>query len=298
MQSSAEGAVLPRSLVWATDIDVLPAGRELARRASWTAIRSPANPGHWWGNLLLFDEPPREGDAERWERAFDEEFAGEPLVRHRTFAWDRVDGELGLAREEFVARGYELEQTVGLIARVGHIRPHARENRDVEVRALDPRPGVEEDLWEQVVGLQWAADRDRPDAEAHLAFTRRRQGEHRALFAQGRGAWYVALAGELGRDVVGSCGMVVTGPCGRYQAVDTAEDHRRRGICSRLLVETARLSAERFGAESFVIAADPSYHALGLYESLGFRPVERVAGVCLEPAARSSRAGPQDGGAG
>ena len=30
-----------------------------------------------------------------------------------------------------------------------------------------------------------------------------------------------------------------------------------------------------------MICADPDYHALGLYESLGFVAVERVAGVLL-----------------
>jgi GNAT superfamily N-acetyltransferase len=69
----------------------------------------------------------------------------------------------------------------------------------------------------------------------------------------------------------------------RYQAVDTAADHRRQGVCSRLLVDAARTIAERHGCRRFVIGADPHYHALGLYESLGFRPVERVAGAYLQP---------------
>ena len=34
---------------------------------------------------------------------------------------------------------------------------------------------------------------------------------------------------------------------------------------------------------AFVIGADPHYHALVLYESLGFKPVERVAGAYLQP---------------
>jgi ribosomal protein S18 acetylase RimI-like enzyme len=63
--------------------------------------------------------------------------------------------------------------------------------------------------------------------------------------------------------------------------VDTALAYRRRGICSRLVVEAALLSVERYGAERFVIAADPGYHALGLYESLGFERAEQVVGVCM-----------------
>lgn len=66
--------------------------------------------------------------------------------------------------------------------------------------------------------------------------------------------------------------------------MDTAAAHRRRGICSRLVVEAAHRAAQEFGAERFVIAADPAYHALGLYESLGFERMERVAAVFRPPA--------------
>jgi ribosomal protein S18 acetylase RimI-like enzyme len=71
---------------------------------------------------------------------------------------------------------------------------------------------------------------------------------------------------------------VVTGERGRFQAVDTAEAYRRRGICSRLVVEAGRHGIEQFGAAKLVIVADPEYHALGLYESLGFRCIEHVWG--------------------
>jgi ribosomal protein S18 acetylase RimI-like enzyme len=105
-------------------------------------------------------------------------------------------------------------------------------------------------------------------------------GERKALFRAGRGAWYAALAGG---EVAGSSGVIVTAGLGRFQAVDTAEPHRRKGICSRLVVEAARRATADCGAECFVIAADPGYHALGLYESLGFTRAERVVGVCRCP---------------
>jgi ribosomal protein S18 acetylase RimI-like enzyme len=80
--------------------------------------------------------------------------------------------------------------------------------------------------------------------------------------------------------------VVVTGDRGRLQVVNTASSHRRRGICSRLVVEAASRAREDYGAERFVIAAHPDYHALGLYESLGFERTERVLGVCLWPRVR------------
>jgi ribosomal protein S18 acetylase RimI-like enzyme len=268
--------------VWATDIDVLPLDRVVERRDGFLLVHSPGNPSHYWGNLLLFDEPPGVGDRLRWEALFEEAFADEPRVRHRTFAWDRTDGVAGAAREEFGTRGYDVEETVGLVAE--RLTPHPRENREVEVRALDPAVGADEALWEAVVEIQVAGRDEGHDEEAYRAFSRARLDDRRALFRQGRGAWYVALDPVTG-VVAGSCGVVVTGGRGRFQVVDTALAYRRRGICSRLVVEAAHRAAEDFGAEWFVIVADADYHALGLYEPLGFERREHVVGVCRWPRA-------------
>jgi len=273
----------PRSLVLATDIDVLAIDHTVIQRDGYIVVRSPSNPAFWFGNFLLFDDPPQQGDVERWERLFEREFADEPAVRHRTFRWDRNDGELGTATEEFLGRGYELESLVGLVARPDELVAHARASHDVTIRPLDPATGgPDEPRWAAVHEIQ-VAGRDRQIGEPEYRdFSRARQGELRALFSAGRGAWYVALtpAGEL----AASCGIVTTGDRGRFQAVETAERHRRRGICSRLVVDAAAHAAAEHSLRTLVIVADADYHALGLYESLGFRPRERVSSVCRRPA--------------
>ncbi|HTY97433.1 MAG TPA: GNAT family N-acetyltransferase [Solirubrobacteraceae bacterium] len=276
----------PRSLVWATDLQVLPASRVVERREGYLVVRSPENPLHHWGNFLLFDGPPASGDGERWEQLFEAEFSATPGVDHRAFGWEGTDAAEGEARAEFAARGYELEQLVGLLAAKGGARAHPRENREVTIAPLDPRPGAEPELWEQVMAI-WSAssEEEEPgDLEARRAFVRRRLGELRALFVAGSGSWYVALEGDPG-EVVGCCGIVAAGPVGRFQSVDTRADRRRRGICSRLVVEACRHSERHYGVERFVLVADAGYHALGLYESLGFEPVERIACVKLDPTA-------------
>jgi hypothetical protein len=279
---------IPRSLIRATDFEVLPVSRELRRGPDYLVAASPSNPLHWWGNLLLFDGAPAEGDGARWEELFDAEFAGVERLTHRTFAWEAPGGELGAAHSELVERGYELELTVGLVATARELRQHPRASRAVTVLALDHRPGRDEELWSQVIDVQMAARDTAVDGDGQREFQLIRQRDLRELFAAGRGgAWFVALDPRAGH-VVASCGIVVTGDRGRYQAVDTLEARRGEGICSRLLVDAAGIAAERDGARSFVIGADPGYHALAIYESLGFRAVERVAGAVLP--------GPEDRG--
>jgi ribosomal protein S18 acetylase RimI-like enzyme len=273
-----------RSVGWASSIDVLTLDRVVERRGGFVAVRSPSNPSHYWGNFLLFDEPPREGDASRWEALFEDSFGDEHRVRHRTFAWGRTETDVGAARSEFVDRGYNLDESVALIARAAQLRPHPRESSAVEVRALDPAEGADVEFWAAVVELQVEGRDPGHEEDAYRAFSRQRLDDLCALFRAGRGAWYVALDHETG-TVVGSCGIVATSDRGRYQAVDTAPAFRRRGICSRLVVEAARRSVADYGVERFVIVADRQYHALGLYESLGFERAEHHFGACRWPAA-------------
>jgi len=268
----------PRSIIWATDIDVLPASRVVERRIDHLVIRCPSNANHWWGNFLLFDDPPGLGDGQRWEQIFVAEF---PDARHRAFGWDSPVGALGAAQSELVDAGFELERTVGLIAAPDEMRAHPRANQEVAVRALDPHAGRDSELWDAVLELQVAGRDAAVDEPTHRDFSRSWLGDQRDLFLAGRGGWYVALAAD--GEVVGSCGVVVTAGRGRFRAVDTAQAHRRRGICSRLVVEAARDTVKRFGAEQLVIVADADYHALGLYESLGFLPRERAAAVLRPP---------------
>jgi ribosomal protein S18 acetylase RimI-like enzyme len=271
---------VPRSLVRATDLDVLPLDRVVERRSGFLVIRSPSNPEHFWGNLLLFDEAPLAGDALRWEALFAEEFGDEPRVQHRTFAWDRTDGVFGVTREEFASRGYDIDESIGLVAGASEVMAHPRENREVVVQVLDPAVGEDEALWERVLELQVAGREEEHAEEVFRSFARARLADLRALFRAGRGAWYVAIDPASGA-VAGSCGVVVTAGRGRFQMVETALALRRRGICSRLVVEAAHRASVDYGADRLVIVADVGYHALELYESLGFKRAERVFGVCF-----------------
>jgi ribosomal protein S18 acetylase RimI-like enzyme len=270
-----------QSLVWSTDIDVLPADRQMRRAEGYWIVHSPGNPGHYWGNMLIFDDAPGAGDRARWETLFARELGGIAGVRHRTFAWDRTDGFEGSAAAEFEAAGYELERSVGLIATPEEVLPHPRSDGGVSVRRLDPEAGDDEPAWQAVLELWAAQDQGRHPVGPYREWARLRIQELRRLFATGHGGWFVALDGD---EVVASLGIVVAGTRARYQQVDTRASHRRRGIASRLVADAARLTAEAHPEVAhFVIVADPGYHAVDIYRSLGFRERERVCGACRWP---------------
>lgn len=274
-----------RSLVIATDIDVLPPGVVITEHEDYLVVRSPGNPSHYFGNFLVFAHPPGPGDHERWERCFAREFADEPRVRHVCLAWDTVDGELGAARAEFEPHGFVIEEGAGLVAEPpSRVRAHAREHSDVVIRELDPAEGADEEAWAAVIELQVANREEGHREQDHRIYCTQRMRDRRTMFREGRGGWFGAWDPASGA-LTASCGIVVTHGRGRYQAVDTDERWRRLGICSRLVVEVARAAERQYGATRLVMAADRNYHALGLYRSLGFEPAEEVATACWWPTA-------------
>jgi GNAT superfamily N-acetyltransferase len=198
------------------------------------------------------------------------------------FGWDVIDGSLGNAQAEFEAAGYELNKVVALVATPGELTLHSRAHAHARVRPLDPDPSssVDEHAWDAIFRLQMA-NREPGHSDADYArFLAQRTAERRARFMDGDGAWYVA---ELDGEVVASCGIVVTNGRARYQAVDTDPAFQRKGLASRLIYDAGCDAIERFGAQRLVIVAEEGYHALPLYESLGFVARERTPGVCWWP---------------
>lgn len=279
-----------RSLLAATDIDVLPHTSIVADRGDYVLVRTPTNPTYHWGNFLMWRRPPTTGDRARWEAAFLEEFGESRESRHVSLCWD-VPGEDGEAFAEFVDVGYAADRGVALVARPDELVDHPRSNREVEVRWLDP--DADAALWDAVVELQVATREPGHPEQYHRQFVTARMQDRRARFRDGDGAWFVALLAD--GTVAASCGVVVTDGRARYQAVDTAVDHRRRGIASRLVVDAGRHAVERFGATLLVIGADADYHALPLYESLGFVVREQCLAVCWWPGAPNAAMHPTFG---
>lgn len=280
-----------RSLIVATDLDSLPDSSIIEGRGDYVVVRSPSNPTHFWGNFLLWRRPPEAGDRERWERAFDAEFGPGLSSSHRAFSWDVANGERGAADAEFLAAGYEASLEVGLVATPQELVAHPRTNREVQVRQLDV--DGDERLWAAAEELQVANRGEGHGEDEHRAFVRRRMRDRRELFAQGRGAWFLALT-DTGVPAA-SCGVLVTDGRGRFQAVDTLEQFRRRGIATGLVHDAGRAAIEQFGARRLVIVADEGYHAAALYRSLGFVERERGFSVCWWSGAPNATAHPTRG---
>jgi len=104
-----------RSLGYRTDLIFPSFEGEILDRGDYLVIRTPSNPTFYWGNFLLFSEPPGEGDFDQWRRLFQQEIGGPPQFKHLAFGWDGTHGEAGLV-EPFRKAGFNIECSVVLTA--------------------------------------------------------------------------------------------------------------------------------------------------------------------------------------
>jgi GNAT superfamily N-acetyltransferase len=280
------------SLLVATDVDVLSQEAQVEDRGDYVVVRTPAVPDHYWGNFLVWREPPGERAREAWEGAFEREFPDD-AIRHRAFAWEGPASR-ELVEREFADAGYDIEDTVALVAEPQDLVPHSRANADVYIRMLDPASGADDGDWQAVEELQVRSRGEGHTESDYRTFVRTRMLGLRERFREGDGGWFVAVSPE--GELVASCGIVVTEGRARFQAVDTALEHRRQGIASRLVHDAGRCAIDRFGARQLVIAADAGYHALDLYRSLGFVERERGLSVTWWPTAPHAALHPTLGG--
>jgi len=254
-----------RSLGLATDLALASFDGVVEDRGDYIVARTPANPRFYWGNFVLFPDPPVDGSMARWTQIFEEELGVD--TPHRLFVWDRTDGDVGLVAP-FLAEGFEIDRGTALTATAVRRPAHARD--DLEVRPLR-----DDGEWTEATALQVAAFTARYEGREMESFVIPQMRRYRSLVEQGHGEWFGAFAG--GR-ILGTLGIFRAGAIARFQLVGTHPEHHGRGVC-RTLVHGASQLALASGARALVMCADADYHAARVYESVGFIPTEQITGL-------------------
>jgi len=249
-----------------TDLALIALRGKVVDRGDYLVATTPDDPGYFYGNLLVLPPPMRAGDLAGLLALFARELGGEPELRHVTFCWDGVLDDPA-AVVELTAAGFEVETTQVMTATAF---PAIAAPPDIEVRPLSPDELV------RTVELDFPAH---GDPEAQRRFLHRRAAWQRDLVARGRARFWGAFSAHA---LVGSLGLVKLGRLGRYQDVQTAASHRRRGIASALLSAAAR-DALAGGVEQLVIMTDVGGDAARVYQRVGFRVAEHTASACRKP---------------
>lgn len=262
-----------RSLGYRTDL-IFPRFEGIVTdRGGYLVIRTPANPGHYWGNFLLFAHPPGPDSLAEWTRLFHDEIGSLQPAGHLAFGWDSPEGERG-AVEPFLAGGFRLEENAVLTAEALFPPPHC--NTEIEIRPLSSNAE-----WAEAVDVHVAVSAEEFSGSGIRPFKALQLARYRRMAEAGRGVWMGAF---LDGRMVAGLGVFTEGRLARFQQVGTHPDFRRRGICGTLVYESARYASSTLGAERLVMLADEHYHAGRIYEALGFRRAERQLGLELRPA--------------
>lgn len=260
--------MLIRSLGFRTDVMLLAlAGSEVADRGAYVVVRTPENPGFWWGNFLLYAAPPGPEDAGRWAADFAREF---PAARHLAFGVDGTEGETGSARAH-AALGVTAEVSAVLTASRLVTPPDPAPAPGAEVLI---RPLAGDADWADAVRLRlsWL---DSPTSADELRFVERRVAGHRAMCEAGHGSWFGAFV--AGRLRAGAGVFTDSNGLARFQTVETHPDFRRQGLAAAVVHRAGSHALADPRTHTLVIVADPDYHAIRLYRALGFQETERQA---------------------
>lgn len=291
-------------LGWLTDFILPRFDAEVTDHGDCIAIRTERNPSFYWGNCLLLPRAPADADLAHWRARFNQLIAaGQPEVRHvaigvrgaRAPAGHR--GPNGAANPaapagaQFLpawqADGFEVQDTTVLALQRGEPLAAAR---PVRAAAWALRP------------IDWATELPAfidlqcldcaPYEPAGYRHFRQQQMARTARLAQaGQAAWFgLWCDGVLAAD----CGLIrdaaLPGALGRFQLVGTHPGYRRRGLCTALVRGVSAWGFVRWQLAQAVLCADPHDVAIGIYQSLGYRPVE--AAWQLQRNAAADHAGP------
>ena len=251
-----------------------------ADRGEYLVIGTPSNPTFWCGNCLLFKNPPQAGDYKRWMAIFLEELKI-PEDRHRVFYIDSPDGDSGCT-QEFLANGFEVETHDVLSLDANGFRPCDSALPELSFRTVNTDPE-----WAALVTMSCltaCADKAQGTGPGYEDYLRLRMDSYRAKSRRGEGAWWAAF---LDDKPVADMGLYFAEGLGRFCAVETHPDYRRKGIC-RTLLSTVCADAFAAGrAETLVIMPEDG-PVRRIYESVGFAFRERSVCIMRAPAAGGS----------
>ena len=263
-----------QSLAYQTDLSILAFQGRVTIRDEYIVAESPENPGYFWGNLLVMRKAPTIGDYDKWTSHFKKEFSHSPLVKHMTFGWDSTDGNQGFTAP-FIENDFEVESSVVLTLKKAELLKTKH-----NVNQLEVRPLLSDDDWEAAIQNQVACRQETFTREAYLNFKRIQMKKYRDMSTAGLGHWFGAF---LNAKLIADCGLYCFNNIGRYQAVGTHPDFRKRGVCGNLIYESAQFGFEKLGTKTLVMVAEPAYHAAQVYESVGFKPSEKAVGMYKYP---------------
>lgn len=229
---------------------------------NYLKIESPNNPEFFWGNFLIFSNPPQNADYENWINIFQQEFGHNKDIKHLAFTWDIFGGKPEL--ENFITAGFILEETVLMSTKkLKLINP----NTNLEYRTISSAND-----WEQLVELQIETGllELNYNPKIYREFVQRRFSDYKMMVDKNMGKWFGAF---LNGKLVSDLGLFGDHQNMRFQSIETKSEYRKQGIAQNLMV----YAATTLNSENYILQADSKGKAIDLYMKMGFEIKEVIS---------------------
>ena len=254
-----------KSLGYQMDLSFPGFDRQVLDRGDYLVVLTPSNPSYYWGNYLLFEDPPEPSDFIRWRDLFSKEIGNQHGISHQAFGWDSPSGELGNV-EPFQKAGFKLLQRSVMTTTEVNLPPHYN-------RELNARPVVTDAEWE--MATRCAASHSESVTVVN-EMVKQEMASWRTVTQSNEGEWYGAF---LRDTFVGGLGIYTADETGVIDEVVTHPDFRRQGVCRSLVYQASLHAFDHLGVRKLLLAADNGSAAKRIYEQLGFRTVEQQVGI-------------------
>ncbi len=238
---------------------------EVTDRGEYLVIKTVSRPNYFWGNYLIMKEPPSDGDLKKWLDLSEKEIGPKDERGFIALTFDKVNGEQGVI-QPFIDFGFAVQQSTVLATEIVH--QSRKHNPKLIVRPLSS-----DDDWENYVDIHFQPDWEYGGDQSQKQFLANEAKEHKAMVDADLG---LRFGVELDGKLVGETGIYWDKHIGRFNNVGTHRDFRRQGVCSTLIYEASKIVFETKGIKTLVMEADFESHAAHIYESVGFKPKEKL----------------------
>lgn len=248
-----------KSLELTTDLLAMKGATEVETFPDRVIQRTPNEPDFWFGNRVIFTNPPKDAAA-----AIAQFRADLPEVRHICIAWDIPNLPVEPVRALFARTGVTVDEG-DVLTLTGLLHP-APPPAGLTLRTFQPED------WAQSHDIGMGiAEEEGQSLTGHRSYLEGRAKTRKRQIEAGFAQWFGAFEGDL---LVGDMGIVHDQRYIRYQLVQTRASHRRRGIATALLGFALDWARARAPQATPVIVADAGSDAGRLYRRAGFAPAE------------------------
>lgn len=256
---------------------VLGAQSTLEQHPDRFILRTPDEPDFWFGNMVIYRDDLIDPAVQipRFKADF-------PQARHVTVSWDIV----GLLPDHRI----EAYRTLGFKVDAADVLVLDGELQRTECpKGLIIRPLESDEDWRKTTELQGITGvAEGNHADEYLPYIQTRMEACRRFTQEGRGNWFGAFDGDT---LAGDLGIVVGPRISRFQAVETRETYRRRGVCAALVTAGVDWAKSRHPATRPIIVSEQNGDAGRVYRRCGFEMQEQLISVFRGPTDERANTG-------